>query len=370
MINNRKLSNYTIKEKNLYGVGYMTASAILFALVPIFLTWGEAYIAPFAYNTVRTIFTMIATLLFLFAFYKDELLDRATWKAVGMNLRKWSLLGITFGYFNYLTFSLSLKCIDVSVATVLFETWPIWMILLTGIMFKIEKRYENVSASGWVFVLMGFSGLVFVILSQNTDIFTTKNSVSLFDIFCGVSLVLLASLMGAMVGSCSIRWGATALKDVCESKRNKTNKDLTMLFTLIGMIIAGIPSITISTTLAVLERHNEIVELNNMIIAAILGFFVVNTALILFRVANFITTKLEINAICYSTPILSLVCLAIVGYINVSHIDWLVIGTIGVVAANILLNLKAVIKRTHKYWVFALWVVGVISYFYLNKYIL
>ena len=111
-------------------------------------------------------------------------------------------------------------------------------------------------------------------------------------------------------------------------------------------------------------------DFKNVIIAAILGFFITSTVIILYRAANLLTTKLEINAMSYATPVITLIYLGILGYINVPHIDWLIIGTTGILASNILLNVNLEMKMTHQYLTATIWICGVASYFYINKYIL
>ena len=356
--------NSNIKNKrNIRAACYMLLSVMFFALVPSLIIYGEGDKAPFMYNAVRALFACIGIFIFLAIFYHRQLFDREIWQAVIRNWRSWSLLGIFVGFFDYAVFSWSLKYIDVSVASVLYETWPLWMILLISAIFKKDNRYENIGSSVWVFLLMGFIGLVFVILSQNDDLTTLTDIPSLFSLLFGAFLALTASIMAAMVGGCSIRWGATVMYDIPDYKHEETDKDLTAFFVLIAILLSNIPGIIIGITMGVWGGHNEIVEANNMIIAAILGFFILTTGIISFRMANLITTKLEINAMSYATPIFALVYLAILGYINVPHVDWLIIGTIGVVAANILLNFKAAIKTTHQYWVLAVWIVGIMVYF-------
>ena len=363
MTNTKPLNNAERGERNLRAAGYMLVSVLLFAIVPVFIIWGEGHKAPFIYNAVHRLFACIGISIFLIVFYHQQLFDREIWQVINRNWRKWSLLGVSLGFFDYAVFAWSLKYVDVSIAAVLFETWPLLMILLTGEIFKGENRYESIGAFGWICILMGFAGLGFVILSQTDDVSFVKETIPLFHLFLGVLLPLVAAVLGAMHGGCSIRWGADVLKDVPSHKQKETNRDLTVLFVLMAIVFSGIPGVIISVALGAWGGHNEIVEVDNMIIAAVLGFFIVTTGLILFRVANLITTKLEINAMAYATPIFTLVYLAILGYINVPKTNWLVIGAMGVIAANALLNFKAERRLAYQSLVVALWGCGVIVYF-------
>ena len=382
---NTQPSNAERGDKNFLAAGYMLVSVLLYALAPVFIHAGEAHQAPFMYNAVSTLFEGIGISIYLIVCYRHQLFDRVIWEIVRRNWRRLSLLGVMLSAFGYAIFGWSLKYIDVSVASVLFETWPIWMILLTGKMFHMENRYENINTFGWACLLMGFAGLSFVILSQTSDVVFGRENISSFYLFLGVLLALIAAGMGALRGGCSIRWGETSakmkrrlakmntddaicretivLENASDQAQKKPTKDLAMFFALLVTILASIPSVIIGVALGVWGGHNEIVEVDNMTIAASLGFFIWLPGLIFFRAANLITTKLEINAMAYATPIFTLAWLAMLEYINVPKTDWLIIGATGVVAANALLNFKAERRLAYQSLVVALWICGVAVYF-------
>ena len=363
MTDTKSLNDAERGAQNLRAAVYMLMAVLFFSLAPVFIHGGEGHKAPFIYNSVKAIFAVIGIFIFLIVFYYRQLFDCKIWSAVNRNWRKWSLMGVLLGAFNYAVFGWSLKYADVSVAAVLYETWPIWMILLTGAIFKGENRYENVGSFGWAFLLMGFAGLVFVILSQTDDVSFAKETIPLFHLFLGVLLALVSAGLSAMQVGCSIRWGADVLEDVPEHKQKETGRDLTVFFALMATLLGNIPAIIVGVALGTWGGHNEVVEVDNMIVAAAHGFFILVPALILFRAANLATTKLEINAMSYATPIFTLAWLAILGYINVPKTDWLIIGAMGVVAANALLNFKAERRLAYQSLVVALWVCGVVVYF-------
>ena len=341
----------------------MLVAVSLSSLVPVFMTWGEGHQAPFMFNAVRVLFMCLGLCICLIVSYRRQLFDRVIWNIICQNWRRWSLLGALLGTFPHAVFGWSLKYIDVSVAAVLFQTWPLWMIFMTGKMFQNDSRYENVVLLGWFCILMGFAGLGFVILSQTGDVALIGENMPLSYLILGVSLALASAIISALGSSCTIRWGTTVLKDIPDYKKQETDKNLTIFFVLMSIILAGIPGIIIGIALSVGGGHNEILDVDNMTTAAFLGFFVLVPARIFSREANLITTKLEINALAYGTPIFTLAWLTLLEYINVPKIDWLVIGAIGVAAANALLNFKAEQRTAYQSLVIALWGCGVIVYF-------
>ena len=375
MTNAEPLGSEGHGTRNLRAAVYMLVSIFFYALVPVFITWGEGHKAPFMYNTVILLFLNMGISIFLFVFYRRQILDREIWEIVRRNWRRWSLLGVLLGVFQYAVFGWALRYINVSVASVLYATWPLWMILLTGKMFKSEGRHENVGTFGWVCLLMGFAGLGFVVLCQTSDVTVGKENMSWLYLFLGMLLALIAAGIAGLSSGCSIRWGVTVFNIVSRFKRisksknasdheqKEGNRDLTIFFVLMSLVLATIPGIIIGAVLSILSRQDEIVEADNMAIAAILGLFISLPAGIFFRQANIITTRLEINAMSYGTPVLTLAWLFVLGYISVPRTDWLIIGTLGVVAANALLNFKAEQRLAYQSLVVALWVCGVVVYF-------
>ncbi len=92
------------------------------------------------------------------------------------------------------------------------------------------------------------------------------------------------------------------------------------------------------------------------------GFFGFGVGDIFFRIANAKTTNLGINALGYATPVVALIWLALASRIDVPHIDWLVIGLIAIIVANLLLNFTAEIRSAYKALIIALWVCGMAVY--------
>ena len=364
MTDTKPSDNTESETRNIRAAFYMLTAVLLFSLSPVFITWGEGHQAPFTYNAVMALFARIGISLYLIVFYRRQLFDREIWQVICRNWRRLSLLGVLLGAFDYAALGWALRYIDVSVASVLYATWTFGMILLTGKMFQDENRYKNVSLFGWACILMGFLGFGFVIFSQTNDAVLGEEDTSWLYLSFGILLALVASGMGALHGSCTIRWGVTVWEDIPSHKKTETDQNnTTMLFVLIAMVLAGIPSTIIGFALGAWGGHNEIVEVDNMIIAAVFGFFISVPARMFLRQANLTTTRLEINAVSYGTPLFTLTWLAILEYINVPKIDWLIIGAMGVVAANALLNFKAEQRLAYQSLVIALWVCGVAVYF-------
>ena len=82
----------------------------------------------------------------------------------------------------------------------------------------------------------------------------------------------------------------------------------------------------------------------------------------LFRKANSITTNLGVNAISYAAPIFALIWLMPFSQFEWHGFDYVVIGALAVVIANLLINFEAEIGWGFRSLVTALWVCGVVAY--------
>ena len=362
-MNNKTLSNTIDNSNNIRAVSYMLLAVLFYSLLPIFLHIGEGFKSPFTYNAVMSFFARMGILIYLIVFFRQQLFNREIWQAIHLNWRRISLIGALLGTFDYAMFGWALKYIDVSVAAILHETWPVWMILLTSKIFRNENKYEKINMQGWTYISIGFLGLCFVVFSHTDHDAMGMENISSPYLFLGSLMAITAAWMAALHGGCTIRWGVDAMRHLSKHQKNKTNEDLTMFFIMIAMILTGIPSIAISGALGMWGGHYESVELKNMTVAAIHGFFITVAAQIFFRKANLVTTKLGINALSYLTPVLSLILLALMGYVNAPRTEWLIIGTIAIVTANVLLSFKTRNELPHQSFMIILWVFGTVVYF-------
>ena len=96
---------------------------------------------------------------------------------------------------------------------------------------------------------------------------------------------------------------------------------------------------------------------------AILGGMIINTCSIIpWRKANIITNNLGVNAISYCTPILTLTWLFGLGRANVARPDYLIIGAMTIIGANILINTQRSNKLSYTGPIIALWLAMLMAY--------
>ena len=81
-----------------------------------------------------------------------------------------------------------------------------------------------------------------------------------------------------------------------------------------------------------------------------------------FRTANSLTNNLGVNALSYLTPIIALAWLALLSQAEVNRVDFLLIGTMAVVTANLMINFESEIRWGFKAVILALVVSGASVY--------
>ena len=343
----------TIRTGNRMAIFYMLAAAILFSFLPFTFSIGDAHNAPFLFNAVLQ-FSSAATCIIFLAGFNLPLFNRKTFALILANLRSRALFWATVGTFEYVFFAVSLNYIDVAVAAVLIQTWLIFMVLFTARLFEKEMRYHKISATIFFLLLLGFSGVAFVIFSQTEQldnaIGTLLGSAAVF----GIAAVLVAAVLAGLAGSFTLKWGSEA------SLQLSGNNDHQLFFTIAALAIVKIfgSAVAIVSSLSIGESINDI----SITLAFAYGFFGFGVAAILMRVANVKTTDLGVNAIAFVTPVFSLSWLGLGSLIHVPHVDLLIIGTVAIILANLLINFVAEIRLGYKALIIALWICCVSVY--------
>ena len=82
----------------------------------------------------------------------------------------------------------------------------------------------------------------------------------------------------------------------------------------------------------------------------------------LYRLGNLINRGLGINAITYLSPLLALVWLFAFSQVEVSRVDYLIIGAAAIITANLLINFEAEIRWGFKALLLGFGTCGAIVY--------
>ena len=77
------------------------------------------------------------------------------------------------GNCEYALFAWSIKFIDIAVTTILFQSWPIFFLLLTAVLLRRDARLDTSGKGTLSLILLvglGLIGFVFIIFSQTGEI--------------------------------------------------------------------------------------------------------------------------------------------------------------------------------------------------------
>ena len=200
-------------------MGYMLIAVLGFSLLPVFVALG-ARDTPFLFAAGLRIGAVVGFALFMALFYRRLFFSTNTWKMVGVRLLRSPLsvggrvihsplpiILATIGHLEYTFFALSTQYIDIAVATVIFEIWPIILVWLSG---RIFARYNITSREVYFLSIVGFIGIIFVVLSEfQGDLRVDERFSELLgtsQLGIGFILITVALLMAPLIAF-GLRWG-------------------------------------------------------------------------------------------------------------------------------------------------------------------
>ena len=107
------------EERNATASLLMLGAVVGYSLMPLIVAWaGENH---FAFNSSWRVGAIVGCLSFLFVAYRELLFDEDVWKSIGKRAKnRWMFLWVV-AFFDLPVYALSIKFIDVSISTVLFE---------------------------------------------------------------------------------------------------------------------------------------------------------------------------------------------------------------------------------------------------------
>ena len=319
--------------------------------------------APFLYNAWFRTGHSIGSLLFLLAFYRDILLDghalSLTWKRVFRWPDNKFLIVAVVGALDYACFAWSVKFIDVTVAAILYETYPVVIILALGWLFKEEGRYQKITFTMFFLILLSLAGFVFAIASQTGE-FT--GSILNWNSAIGVVLVVAAAI-GSGICAFGLRWGSDLSEDLSALRKadsvDANTKSLDLGCAVIALSVASLASVATSALAGLAIGESIAVSASG--VALVGGMFAAVGAIAL-RKANLVTDNLGVNAMAYFIPILSLLWLFWVGDAEVARFDYIAIGTTAIITANLLISFEAEIRWGFKALILGLGAFGAFVY--------
>ena len=186
-------------SQNNVAVIFMLVSVFGYSLLPLGIALSGGGESPFLTSLSIRFGSFIGNLSFLLLFYRALVFNSRVWALIKQRLFCLPVLLLAVAHFDYVFYIWSTRFLDVSVAAVIFETWPILLIVLVGWLFRRDDRYGEITPSMLVLLAFSYAGFSFVILSQVEEARVLQYSVGLAALMVA-SVAVLVSARAAIFG--------------------------------------------------------------------------------------------------------------------------------------------------------------------------
>ena len=344
---------------NRLAIGYMLLAVTLFSSLPLVIERGGGGQAPFLFNAGMNAGVALGCLTFIAILYRRLVFSPASLLVIARRALDVKLALSVVATFNFALFAWSTRLIDVSVAAILFETWPILLILLMARLFPGGARYREPAPEMLLLLVLSLAGFAFVVVGQAGG-FANIQTGALSALVVGVILAG-AGAIATSFTAFSFRWGTDVAHAIpSEARQGIGEHSLEMFGVLVAFFIAN-------TVAAVLNGYagmntGESMDSRTLLTAVVLGAAINGIANVAWRKANLITDNLGINALANTTPVFSLLWLFLFFQVAPERPDYLVIGAVGIITVNLLINSEAEIRFGFKALLLGLWACGAFVY--------
>ena len=347
-------------------VGYMLISVAVSSMAPLMIAVVGVGHVPFLFTAAMQVGGMSGYLFLLFARYRSLLVDPRVWAAVrGHVLRLdhrtiWFFLGVVSGL-DYALFVWSTRFIDISVTTILFETWPLFLVLLMAVLYRGADRYRRLSFSLVLLLVVGFVGCALVIGSQHGGFAEFPGRIGTVLAF-GAGLAVCASLATSLAAYL-FRWGSELAEGLPEDFEGRLGNDqvsLEMFCVAIGIVMSDLFSIALNGSIGL--SFGESAAPGIWLAGFLGGVLIYALGSMSWRISNLTTANLGANALGYGAPVAALVLLWVFSQAEVARPGLLVIGAALVISTNVLINFEAEVRWGFKTLLLALGTCGAVVY--------
>lgn len=362
------------------GAIYMSIATISWGLYPLGISLSNAGDNLLAFTVIVTLTSSMSLIMYLLIF-KRRYLNRSEWsnfidiiKAkhdIESNSRftgfwnKHLLLAVVIGRCGDYIFAWGTRYIDTAVATVIFETWIIWYI----IMHLLDKNdwpattLKKGLLPTFVFIFFAFLGVTFVVFSQEGIIDITIN--------IGIIITLSGAVINAANTDRSIKFGEIASKNYSEKNLKANDSEerrlvYTLLIIATANIIVGSSTSAIMIAQSIFARNKLIpnISMIELYWSMATGFIVIGFTVLFLRKALVAAVSQEVLSIHYFAPFLALIFLSVFTTIAIARLDWFIIGSGIILTVNLFLNTESLEKNLGLSWfAISIWVTGVVVLF-------
>ena len=214
------------------------------------------------------------------------------------------------------------------------------MIILMARLFRKEGRYKAITPWLLTLVMVSFCGFVLIAFGQKRDLVTLGflGEASILALFPGIALALISVALGTF-SSYSFRWRTEFSRSIPEEFSGGTGlRSLELFGVLIASLIASIAAtpLNLGTAIAMGEEFTDLGS-GGWSIAVAGGVLTLAVGNIAWRWSNLVTKNLSINALSYTTPVISLGWLFLFSQVAYVRLDFILIGAAAIIVANLLI---------------------------------
>ena len=349
---------------------YMLLAVALFSALPLIISWGGGGKTPFLFNAAMSAGVVLGCLVFIAYRYPSLLFSADILRLIAGRAIDHKIALSIAANFNFAFLAWSTRFVDVSISAIMFGTWPIFIVIIHDRLYKHEERYHRLSSQILLLIAFGLLGFAFIVVGQAGG-FQNVETGGLAELIIGVALAVL----GAIATACNafgFRWGTDLAQKISDStgpviaddapdQDNVPDQDaLDFLGLLVALLIASAVSGLLNTFVGI--SSGEVMDSRSLFIAIVVGGVASGVANAAWRKANLNAHHAGVNALAFAAPVFSLAWLFFLAHTQPENLDYLIIGIIGIVIVNLLINSEAEVRFGFKALLLALWTCGAFVY--------
>ena len=343
---------------------YMLLAVALFSALPLIISWGGGGKTPFLFSAAMSAGVVLGCLVFIAYRYPSLLFNANILRLIAGRAIDHKIALSIAANFNFAFLAWSIRFVDVSISAIMFGTWPIFIVIIHDRLYKYEERYHRLSSQILLLIAFGLLGFAFIVVGQAGG-FQNVETGGLAELIIGVVLAAL----GAIATACNafgFRWGTDLAQEISgaggpvAADDAPAQSDLDFLGLLVALLIASAVSGLLNTFIGI--SSGEVMDSRSLFIAIVVGGAASGVANAAWRKANLNAHHAGVNALAFAAPVFSLAWLFFLAQTQPENLDYLIIGIIGIVIVNLLINSEAEVRFGFKALLLALWTCGAFVY--------
>ncbi len=348
-------------ERSRTAATFLLISVTGISVLPLAMVVVGAPDSPFLFGAFLSAGTSVGALAFLAVRYGSQLRHPDIRALIRQNMVTWPIFFILLSSFEFTFFAWGTQFIDATIATILRGGWPIIFVFLLQRVFSGRTtrpvRYRKITPSLVMLMVFSLIGLAYVVLAQSSGQsgldWTSDSS------YLGFALALASGVL-ITFNIFTFSWAADLARKAKTLSVSRESHSMELFFITVVFCISNAFTAPIKAAFSLVA--SEQIQLDVILMGLVVGGTIRVGSSILWRKANLMTHTLGINALGYAEPLFGVLWLALFWEVDISRVDYLIIGTCAIISSNILINSEVEIGPVVKSTILSLWATGTIVY--------